>query len=77
MNPTSQSYITKAEMLDLLERLARGSTTDRPTLISQTFADQTIKLLELERCFVDQVKIDMTVLKNKIEHGTFDVHLFN
>ena len=42
INPMALSELPIEEIRDLLERFARGNSLDRPTLVSETFADKMI-----------------------------------
>lgn len=50
LNPMSNIVITHVQLTDLFERFARGSMQDSPTLISTTFAEQMLDLIEKEGC---------------------------
>ena len=77
------------ELWDVFERLARGRTLIKPTLVSKTFADQMMNLFELEGVVEQQTSgqdsdvdfMDMPVymhaLECKLEEGTFETELFN
>lgn len=49
----SQPVITTYEMIDFLERFARGTYQENANLISATFANDMIKLFEMENCLID------------------------
>ena len=67
------------EFKDFLERLARGSMSESPTAVSQTFVTELINLMKMEQCLCDQdTKVDMHKLRDKMEvEQSIDVELFN
>ena len=69
---------TVAEMHDLFERFCRSQSLSKPTLVSDTFGKQMIRLLKFEGCLInDDTRVDLKVLRTKMEDGTFEPQLFN
>jgi hypothetical protein len=50
LNPKRHKEITKKELMEFVEKLARGSMTDCPTLISTRFSEGFYKMLVDKKC---------------------------
>lgn len=62
LNPSGVNTVSKDDMIDFLERLARGSMTEQPSLISHTFALHMLDLFKIEDCLDELDRVDMNML---------------
>lgn len=79
LNPSSLLTIPKEELQDLLERFSRGRIQSQKILVSATFSEQMIKILEMEGC-TDPENADeflVSAILAKLDNGVFDIELFN
>ena len=79
LNPLSLELLAKAELKDLFERFSRGKMLAKKILVSATFSENMIELLEREGCenVDDPREILMSKVAEKIGDGTFHIELFN
>jgi hypothetical protein len=67
-----------SELQDIFERFARSESLSKPTLVSDTFGRQMVKILKYEGCLVDDdQRVDLKALRARMEDGTFEAKLFN
>jgi len=62
LNPKGVNTLSKDEMMNFLERFARGSMTEQPSLISHTFALHMLDLFKMEDCLDELDRVDMNLL---------------
>ena len=61
-----------------MELLARGTVTELHTLVSKEYANNIIKLLELEGCISENGhEILMDKVERCFEDGVIDIEVFN
>ena len=79
INPGSLVSLPKEELMDLLERFSRGKIQSQKILVSATFSEQMIKILEMEGCTDPEHTDDILIssILEKLEDGTYDIELFN
>ena len=79
INPSSVVSMPKEELQDLLERFSRGKIQSQKILVSATFSEQMIAILEYEGCTNPEVPEDILIssVLARLEDGTFDIELFN
>jgi hypothetical protein len=80
LDPRSIFLVPVCQFQDFLEKLARGSMSEEPTLVSEVFSKEMMTLLKLEGCLTGaQGKecIDMTLLKNRVQEGEISIEIFN
>ena len=63
----------------MLERFSRGKIQSQKILVSATFSEQMIAILEYEGCTNPEVPEDILIssVLARLEDGTFDIELFN
>ena len=68
LDPKGLSLVPVEEFKEFLERIARGSMSNQPTAVSETFSQEMMKLMKLENCMSEKNAnlIDMNKLKHKI-----------
>jgi len=69
-----------AEFTDFLERLARGSMSEKPTAVSEVFSQEMMTLMRLEGCITgakDKECLNMIILRQKVADQEISIELFN
>ena len=86
LNPQRSSTLAKKDLRDLFEKFARGKMQEEPILISEVFADNMIKLFEMEGLEdpngdpnekEENRHILVAGIRDKIRDGTFEIDLLN
>jgi len=80
LDPKGLSLVPIEDYKEFLERIARGSMSNQPTAVSETFSQEMMKLMKLENCISEKNSnfIDMTKLKYKIKvEKAIEIELFN
>ena len=79
LNPGASSTLAKTELRELFEKFARGRMQEEPIQVSQVFADNMISLFANEGMEDPGAPefIIVSLIKEKILDGTFDIDLLN
>lgn len=70
LDPRGLAMVPFADFEDFLERLARGSMSDKETPVSTVFSCKMMELLELEKCIkqtADNRNVDIHKLRKKVK----------
>ncbi len=63
--------------MSIIEKLARGKYTDRPTLISATYAFEVWEYLVEKECVLESGKLDIDRFRNKLQNEVIDIKVLN
>ena len=77
IDPRNLIMISKKDILDLMDKLARGKFIREPTLVSKKFAAQMWKYLKLKKCVNDNDEFISTNLRHALETHQISIELFS
>ena len=78
LDPNGMGLIPGQYFMDFLEKLARGKLTLIQTIVSHSFAQQIVSVLESKDCInLETGEIVMTKLKKKLLDKEIDIEIFN
>jgi hypothetical protein len=76
LDPKNKLLVPKKNVLCFFEKLARGRYTERPNIVSATFAIELWAYLESMN-LVEKEHLVMTSVKEAFENFSLDLHLFS
>ena len=79
LDPRGLAIIQVEEFKQFIERLARGTISSKPTIVSETFSVDFVTMLKAEGCLADSdTKVNLNRLRERmVKQEAIDVELFN
>eukprot|EP00347_Sterkiella_histriomuscorum_P008838 403343544 len=78
LDPNGLRHIQMKKLIEFLEILARGTTTDEHTLVSKAYARNLIKCFEKEDCLSENGnEVLMEKVEEAFKNGTIEIEILN